>query len=514
MNDRIGLRAAAVAGLTAGLAAIGFNELMAGLLSGTPSLVNAIGQTVIALQPPGAQQLVVDLFGSADKLALNLFVLLVALLAAAGLGILARRDETLSTLGYAVFGLLGLLAAIGQPLTQPIFAIVFTALSVLVAIWVRDWLLRIAAGRGSGGAQRSAEMPDWGRRRFIGTSLAVAGSAVAAGAVGRALLTQQEARAASVPDLPPPASEAPSPPPGASLGIDGVTPIVVPSRDFYRIDTQLLTPHLDASSWKLSVTGMVDQELTFDYGDLVAMPQVEEYVTLACVSNEVGGNLVGNARWSGVPLREVLRRAGVQDGATQLVGRAFDGWTSGFPTDWLDDPNRVALIALGMNGEPLPAEHGYPARLIIPGLYGYVSNTKWLTEIELTTWEAFDAYWIRLGWAKKGPILTQSRIDTPGAGRSVAAGTVPVAGVAWAPDRGISKVEVQVDDGPWNMADLSQAISKATWVQFVYRWQATSGQHRLRVRATDGTGMTQPEERTPPAPDGARGYHTIEVRVQ
>jgi hypothetical protein len=204
----------------------------------------------------------------------------------------------------------------------------------------------------------------------------------------------------------------------------------------------------------------------------------------------------------------------VQPEATQLVGRAFDGWTAGFPTAWLEPPERVALVALAMNGAPLPAEHGYPARLIVPGLFGYVSNTKWLTEIELTTLEAFDAYWVRLGWAKEGPILTQSRIDTPGGGRTVSAGEVPVAGVAWAPDRGIGRVEVQVDDGGWAPAQLSAPISRATWVQFLYPWPATPGRHRLRVRATDGDGVVQSAETTPPAPDGARGYHTIEVNVQ
>jgi len=239
----------------------------------------------------------------------------------------------------------------------------------------------------------------------------------------------------------------------------------------------------------------------------------EQYVTISCVSNEVGGQLVGNAKWTGVRLRDVLDLAGVQSSATQLVGRSVDGWTAGMPTAWVMDPAREPMIALKMNDEPLPPAHGYPARLIVPGLYGYVSATKWLSAIELTTREAVDGYWIPLGWAKDGPILTQSRIDVPANGDSVPAGTVTVAGVAWAPDRGITKVEVRIDDGAWQPATISRPISKATWVQWEMPWSATSGQHRIEVRATDGTGDVQTADASDPAPDGARGHHRITVTV-
>ncbi|MEP6808445.1 MAG: molybdopterin-dependent oxidoreductase, partial [Chloroflexota bacterium] len=236
-------------------------------------------------------------------------------------------------------------------------------------------------------------------------------------------------------------------------------------------------------------------------------------VTIACVSNEVGGNLVGNALWKGVRLHELLDRAGVQAGASQVVGHSFDGWTAGFPTAWLDKADREALVAVAMNGDPLPPEHGFPARLIVPGLYGYVSATKWLTKIGLTTLEQFDGYWVPLGWAKEAPILTQSRIDVPQRGQSVNGGKVAVAGVAWAPDRGISAVEVQVDDAPWAAAELSTPISDATWVQWLFRWDAPPGNHVLSVRATDGAGVVQTADVTRPAPDGARGHHTINVSV-
>jgi Sulfite oxidase and related enzymes len=236
----------------------------------------------------------------------------------------------------------------------------------------------------------------------------------------------------------------------------------------------------------------------------------EQYVTISCVSNEVGGNLVGNAKWTGVRLRDVLEIAGVQASATQLVGRSVDGWTAGMPTAWVMDPAREPMIALKMNDEPLPPLHGYPARLIVPGLYGYVSATKWLKELELTTLEAFDGYWVPLGWAKEAPILTQSRIDTPRFG--VAAGQIAIAGIAWAPDRGISRVEVAID-GVWQDARLSTPISDATWVQWVTDWAATPGSHVLSVRATDGTGVLQTEQASRPDPDGARGWHTIPVTV-
>jgi hypothetical protein len=272
-----------------------------------------------------------------------------------------------------------------------------------------------------------------------------------------------------------------------------------------------LTPAV--ATWKLTVKGLVNQEVTFTYDELKALGLFEQYVTIACVSNRVGEDLVGNAKWTGVHLRDVLAKAGVRPEATQIVGRSVDGFTVGFPTEWIMNNSRDAMVAIGMNDALLPAEHGYPARLIVPGLFGYVSATKWLSEIELTTLEAFDAYWIPLGWSKFGPILTQSRIDVPGNGANLKAGLVTVAGVAWAPDRGISKVEIRIDEGDWQPAVLSAAISKATWVQWRVDWTATSGSHRIEVRATDGTGEIQTSDTTPPAPDGARGHHHVTVSV-
>ena len=500
----------AVAGIAAGAAALGASELFAGLVTGAPSPIVAIGDLVVALQPAGAKQLVVDLVGEADKLILNLLIGGVALSIAAVLGIIALRRRTAALIGFGTVAFGAAAASLRDAQVEPLLAIASGALATAIAVFVLRWLLDLA----DAGLPERAEMPDWSRRRFIGASLAVGGVAATSGLFGRALLDLGRATSpAAAAPLPAPASSAPPLPAGAKLDVAGISSIVTPNDAFYRIDTALLLPRVDPASWRLRVSGMVDRPYELTYDELLALPLTEQYVTIACVSNEVGGDLVGNARWGGVPLRTLLDRAGVQPAATQLVGRAQDGWTAGFPTAWLDEPDREALVALSMNGEPLPTAHGFPARLIVPGLYGYVSATKWLTEIELTTLEAFDAYWIPLGWAKEGPIKTQSRIDTPRHRSTVEAGDVLVAGVAWAPDRGISAVELQVDDDPWKPAELSVPISDATWVQWLARWTATPGEHLIRVRATDGAGAVQTAEIARPDPDGATGLHTIAVSV-
>ncbi|MGH2427812.1 MAG: molybdopterin-dependent oxidoreductase [Candidatus Limnocylindria bacterium] len=519
MNDRSDAshttrRAGAIAGVAAGAAALGASELLAGVLPGAASLVVSIGDAVISLQPPGAKQFVVDIVGEADKLVLELLVVAVALAAAAGLGSVARTQPSVARIGYAAFGIVALGAALLDPLTEPITTFMAAAAGVAIAIGVLGWLLRLAARSGEEAHKPAAEMPDWGRRRFLGTSIAVGGVALTSGWLGRSLLAGGGAVSTpQVGSIPTPVETPPPLPAGATLDVAGITPLVTPNERFYRIDTALLVPRPNVDEWRLRVTGMVDRPFEVTYDELVAMPLHEQYVTIACVSNEVGGDLVGNAKWTGVRLKELLERAGVQPEATQIVGRAVDGWTAGFPTVHALADDREALVAVQMNDEPLPADHGFPARLIVPGLFGYVSATKWLSEIELTTLEAFDAYWVPLGWAKEGPILTQSRIDVPRDRASIEAGTVPVAGVAWAPDRGVSRVEVQVDESGWQEAEISTPINDATWVQFVYRWDAVPGEHLIRVRATDGDGTVQTDERTEPAPDGARGHHTIGVNV-
>ena len=358
-------------------------------------------------------------------------------------------------------------------------------------------------------------MPNWSRRGFLIRSGSLAAASVVAGIAGRRLLDGGNAVPVGVGTSLPPPTRTASLPAGSALDLTGITPIVVPNESFYRIDTALIAPGVDVANWSLRIHGLVDRETTLTYAELAALPMFEQYVTIACVSNEVGGKLVGNAKWTGVRLRDVLAIAGVQSSASQLVGRSVDGFTAGMPTAWVMDTSREPMIAVKMNDELLPKDHGFPARLIVPGLYGYVSATKWLSDLELTTLEAFDGYWVPLGWSKEAPILTQARIDVPRSGQSVPAARLAIAGVAWAPDRGISKVEVAID-GQWHDCQLSTPISKATWVQWMYAWDASSagpGDHTIEVRATDGTGAVQTAEQSPPAPDGARGHETIKVSV-
>ena len=501
------LRAAA-AGAVAVLTAFGLSELIAGILPGATSLVAAVGQVVIDHQPPGAKDLVVGLFGTNDKLALETLIVLVGLAIGALLGIVARRWFTAAAAGFIAFGIVGVAATFDDPLANPGIVAASAAVSVGVALWLLDWFIGPRPA-----SDPAAKMPDWSRRTFLLRTATVGVGAAVAGVAGRRLLERQASAPASATAAIPPASETvPALAAGADLSgsTPDLTPIVMPNSRFYRIDTALLIPNVDTDVWSLKIHGLVDRETTLTWDELIHLPMFEQYVTISCVSNEVGGKLVGNAKWTGVRLRDVLAMAGVQAGATQLVGRSVDGWTAGMPMEWVMDPSREPMIAVKMNDEALPPLHGYPARLIVPGLYGYVSATKWLTDLEVTTWDAFDGYWVPLGWSKTGPILTQSRIDTPKTGANVS-GKVPIAGVAWAPDRGVTKVEVSIDE-VWQEARLSTPISDATWVQWVVEWDVTPGDHTIRVRATDGTGATQPEEPTPPAPDGARGWDMSRVQ--
>ncbi|MGH2511326.1 MAG: molybdopterin-dependent oxidoreductase, partial [Candidatus Limnocylindrales bacterium] len=377
-----------------------------------------------------------------------------------------------------------------------------------------------AAGQGSANAAASSTSPEWTRRRFLIASAGTLGGAVVVGGIGRSLINDQHPTGVvSTSKLPAVLDPVPPLTTSESFIVPGITPIVMPNDQFYKIDTTLLTPQVDANAWQLDVKGMVDHPLSYTYDELLALPLFEQYVTIACVSNnvgqdnQVGYNLVGNALWTGVRLKDVLASAGIQAGATQIVGRSVDDFTVGFPTDWALAEGREPMIAVGMNGVPLPADHGFPARLIVPGLFGYVSATKWLASIELTTEAAVDGYWIPLGWAKYGPILTQSRIDVPAGGSNLPVGRVNLAGVAWAPDRGIAGVEVKIDAGAWQAAEISQPISKATWVQWLLPWSAVAGPHSIEVRATDGTGTVQTSDTSDPAPDGARGHHRITVTV-
>ena len=507
-------RRLAFAGAVAVAAALGLGELLAGIF-GTPSPLLSVARFIVDIQPPGAKDFVVSIFGENDKVAFEVFIILLALGVGAVLGRVAPTRPDLAAGILAVFAGAGFAAALRDPNNIVVLSAAVAGIEAVAGIWVLRRLVAVAMTAGMPGAPPGTV--DWRRRSLLQAGGALAVGSLLAGWIGRTLLERQ--RAPAVPaDLPSPPIAADLPPGAdlatADLTAGGLTPIVVPNDQFYRIDTVLgPPPTIDRATWRLRVTGLVDRETELTYDELVAFPIIEQYVTIACVSNDVGGGLVGNAKWTGVALRDVLDVAGVQPAADQLVGRSVDGWTAGMPVEWVTDESRIPMIAIGMNDEPLPRFHGYPARLIVPGLYGYVSATKWLTELELTRFDLFKGYWVPLGWAERAPILTQSRIDVPSHRAQLQAGSVPIAGVAWAPDRGIQGVEVQVDGGAWQPATLSAPISDATWVQWILRWDATPGSHQIVVRAIDGTGEVQTDLRSRPAPDGARGHHTITVSV-
>jgi DMSO/TMAO reductase YedYZ molybdopterin-dependent catalytic subunit len=513
---RLGRRLA-FAGAVAVGAALGAGELLAGLL-GTPSPLLSVARFIVDVQPPGAKDFVVSLFGENDKVAFEVFIILVALGVGAALGRLAPAHPDVAAGVLAGFAGAGFAAALRDPNNILVLSAAVAGLEAVAGIWVLRRLVALATAARPSTSESGAtdSVIDWRRRSLLQAGGALAIGSVVVGTVGRFILERKRAPAAPT-DLPgaPVRAELP---PGADIATNdltaaGLAPIVVPNDEFYRIDTAFIPPTVDRATWRLRLKGLVDRETELTYDELIALPIIEQYVTIACVSNEVGGGLVGNAKWTGVALREVLALAGVQPAADQLVGRSVDGWTAGMPVEWVMDQSRIPMIAVGMNDEPLPRAHGYPARLIVPGLYGYVSATKWLTELELTRFDLFKAYWVPLGWAERAPILTQSRIDVPTHRARLHAGSTPIAGVAWAPDRGIQGVEVQVDGGAWQPATLSAPISDATWVQWLFRWDATPGEHQVVVRAIDGTGEVQTERRSRPAPDGARGHHTITVSV-
>jgi DMSO/TMAO reductase YedYZ molybdopterin-dependent catalytic subunit len=518
---------AALAGVIAAGTALAAGELVAAAMPDARAPVTSIGAVVIDLAPPALKDLAIAVLGTADKPVLVGSVVLVLAGAAAMTGVLAVRRWWMGVAGVVALGLVGAGAAVADAgATGP--GAVLPAVGATVAgiatlrLLVRQLTAADAARADTAASdtdardtdvQASTPVVSIDRRAFLGAAAAVGAGAVVAGAAGRWLTT----RAAAISEharavLPQPADPLPPLPAAASLDVEGISPLVTPNESFYRIDTALRVPTVNVDDWTLRITGMVDtpRELTFD--DLLSYEIVEADVTLACVSNEVGGDLVGNARWRGVRLADVLADARVRPEADQLVGRAVDGFTTGSPLNVVLD-GRSSLIAIGMNGEPLPRDHGYPARLVVPGLYGYVSATKWLSELELTTFDAFDAYWIPRGWAERAPIKTQSRIDVPRPGTTVPAGRVAVAGVAWAQTRGITRVEVRIDDGEWREARLAHELSVDSWRQWIHTWDAAPGDHTLHVRATDGDGRTQTADRVPPRPDGATGHHSVTVTV-
>jgi DMSO/TMAO reductase YedYZ molybdopterin-dependent catalytic subunit len=351
------------------------------------------------------------------------------------------------------------------------------------------------------------------RRGFLAASVATAGIAGVAGLAGR-LLAERTSVATARSDLrlPKPAQTVASLPPGVNLGIPGLSPFITSNTAFYRVDTAIVLPQVAPSSWQLRIHGMVNREITLTFDELLKRPLVEDYITLCCVSNQVAGPYIGNALWLGTKLSSLLREAGIQAGADQLLCTSVDGFTSGTPVATVMD-GRDALLAIAMNGQPLPVAHGFPARMVVPGLYGYVSATKWVTDIQVTTFASSYAYWAQRGWSQQAPIKTESRIDVPTGLGALKAGRTAVAGVAWAQHKGIDAVQVRVDQGPWNEATLAAVPGIDCWRQWVWEWDATSGTHLIECRATDKTGYTQTAIQAPPEPNGASGYPMVQVSI-
>lgn len=515
---------AVLAGLLAAAVGVAVGELVGGILTEAGSPVVAVGGLVIDNVPPSVKDFAIETFGKNDKAALVVGTLVILALLGMALAPLARRRPAVAAVVVVAVAAVGVVATRDQTTAGLVAAVLPSLLGAVAAIGALALLRQTFL---PGGDVRAAlpgvhherthlddpvdGMPP--RREFLvasGTALVLAGAAAGTGRVLQSRNSASASRAAVA--LPKPVEALPPIPRGTSLGVDGVAPFTTPNRSFYRIDKNISPLQVKTEGYSLTVTGMVDRELEIPWTDLLRRDMREYDITLTCVSNLIGGNLVGNARWLGFPLKDLLDEAGVRDGVDQVVGRSADGYTGGFPLEAAYD--RDAIVAIGMNGEPLPIAHGFPVRLVVPGLYGYIASVKWLTEIELTTFDAFDSYWVRRDYADRAPIKTMSRIDTPKSLAKPPAGPIAIAGVAWAQTRGIAKVEVQVDDEDWAEATLAEALGEDTWRQWMFPAELDAGFHTIKVRATDAAGDLQVEERADPLPDGASGWHTIRVSVQ
>ncbi|MGI3786716.1 MAG: molybdopterin-dependent oxidoreductase [Janthinobacterium lividum] len=493
----------AAAGIVAAGVAVGVGHLVAAVMNPSASPLIAVGSALIDAAPTPAKTFAVRLLGNDDKPVLISAVGVALLVFAAVLGLLAWHHRRVSIAGIALLGVVGAATAVYRGgLLDAVPSVVAGAAGVAA--------LLLVVSRSAVRTEPATSPPAPGRRGFL---VALGGTALLALLAGGGGIVVGRARAAGAAarravGLPTPASAALPLPAGAQ--IPGMTPFTTPVDDFYRVDISLVTPQIDASGWSLTIDGMVDRPLTLSYDELLAMPMIERDITLTCVSNEVGGSYVSSGRWLGVPFSAILERVGVQAGVEQVYSYSSDsGYTASTPLQAVAD-GRDAMIAVGLDGKPLSDARGYPARMIVPGLFGFIANTKWLERIELTTYAKRTAYWTERKWATDAPILTQSRIDLPKSLDTLPKDKPVIAGVAWAQHRGISKVEVQIDDGDWHEVDLATDAGVDLWRQWSYRFDGAAGLHTATVRATDATGSTQPEQRTKVFPDGARGWHQIQ----
>ena len=540
MSRRDGGRAGlgAIAGLLAAAAALGVGQFVAGLTGASGSPVVAVGELQIDFTPPWLKNFAIREFGPDDKLILVSGILVVLAIFAAIIGAAATRRMAYGMAGLGVFAVVGLTAAATRP-TATVTSLLPTLAATAAAVVVLRVLIprlsppELAAARRAvsfdpvtsadpaavepqeAQPQEAGDLEPAGpaRRSFLAAGAVTAGAAAAAGLAGRLLIERSSVASAQRSlRIPKPAVTTQALPPGTNLDIPGLSPFVTSNASFYRVDTALVLPQVDPSSWQLRIGGMVNREITLTFDELLKRPLIEDYVTLCCVSNPVGGPYIGNAKWLGASLAAVLREAGIKAGADQLLCTSVDGFTSGTPVQTVMD-GRDALLAVAMNGQPLPIAHGFPARMVVPGLYGYVSATKWVTDINVTTFAGNYAYWAQRGWSQQAPIKTECRIDVPNGLNNLGGGTAAVAGVAWAQHKGIEAVQVRVDQGPWNEARLAAVPGIDCWRQWVWEWDATPGQHVLEARATDKTGYTQTGFQAQPEPNGASGYPSVQVTV-
>jgi DMSO/TMAO reductase YedYZ molybdopterin-dependent catalytic subunit len=506
---RLSVAVAALVGLLSMVAGLATGHLVGGLISPTASPFLAVGSSAVDLTPLWLKDFAVRTFGSDDKVVLLSGMAVVTGLVGVVAGLLSRRSRTPGLVLIVVLGALASVAVLSRPTAGPLDALApLVALLASVGTFVALHRLGRLSQRSAGAAAAGVS-----RRTLLAGSAAVAAGAGIAAAGGQLLAERGGVEASRralgriVPTVP-----APPIPLGPDFAADRSPTFITPNRDFYRVDVNLTLPRLRAEDWRLRVHGMVDRELTLTWSDLTSRPLIERPVTMTCVSNEVGGPYISTANFTGVLLADLLEEVGVQRGADQVFTTSVDGWTCGSPTAVLTDPSRQAMLVIGMNGEPLPIEHGFPVRMIVPGLYGFVSGTKWITDMELTTFDARRAYWAQRGWGQRAPIKTMSRIDSPGPFERVSPDN-PITGIAWAQTRGIERVEVRLDHGEWRPAELSTEVNVDTWRMFRLRGRWEPGNHVAEVRATDKTGYTQTEERAAPIPDGASGWHSVQFTV-
>ncbi|MFJ6028226.1 molybdopterin-dependent oxidoreductase [Pseudarthrobacter sp. NPDC092424] len=510
---------AALAGVVSAAVVLSVAELVGAFFTARAAPLIALGSTFIDFTPSWLKDFAIATFGTNDKVALFAGMGLTIGVLACVLGVVAYRKWTLGVLGVLFMGAVIVASVVTRAGVEPVDAspsVVGTLAGLAVLRWLTVRLWQLAPWPevpANVAADAAAGRPS--RRGFFAAAGVAAFAAGAAATGGRMLSSARSniAKAREALRLPAPAKAAPAVPAAVQSPAPGMPPWLTPNDDFYRIDTALSVPQINLADWKLRVHGMVEEEVTLTFQDLLDADLIESHVTLTCVSNPVGGNLAGNAKWLGMPLRDVLKLARPQDGADMVLSTSIDGFSASTPLPVLQD-GRDAMLAIGMNGEPLPLEHGYPVRMVVPGLYGFVSATKWVVDLEVTRFADNKAYWTQRGWSERGPIKTMARVDVPRSFAKVPAGKVAVGGTAWAQTRGITKVELQIDDGGWVEAALSAEASVDTWRQWSYEWDAAPGAHYIKVRATDGSGEVQTEQRADPVPDGASGWQSVMVTVE